>query len=47
MNVTCINEECSEFDILKDNSNGFPTDEIQCGKCGGPVAEVPEADENG
>lgn len=40
MNVVCTNEECSEFEILKDNSIGnYPVEEIQCGKCGGPVEE--------
>ena len=45
MNVICVNEECSEFEIVKSGPD-FPIDDIQCGKCGGEVEEVPEA-ENG
>ena len=41
MNVICVNEECSEHNVEKDNSFGFPVEEIRCGKCGQPVEEAP------
>lgn len=41
MDVACKNEECSELDIIKSGPD-FPIEEIQCGKCGGPVEEVTE-----
>jgi hypothetical protein len=46
MTVTCENQECSEFEILK-SGDSFPIEQIICGKCHGPVTEVPEADDNG
>lgn len=41
MNVICTNEECEEFEVLKD-AGPFRADEISCGKCGQPVEEVAE-----
>lgn len=41
MNVICTNEECPQFEILKDGGH-FDLAEIMCGQCGQPVAEAPE-----
>jgi hypothetical protein len=41
--VMCTNDQCSEYQIPKDNSLGnFPAEDIRCGQCGGPVEEVPD-----
>lgn len=42
MTVTCIDPECPEQGIPKDNSGDFDVVEIRCGKCGGPVEPVTE-----
>ena len=41
MTVICENEECTEYQIGKSGPD-FPVEDIQCGKCGGPVVEVTE-----
>lgn len=42
MNVICVNPECPEVNVPKDNSGGFDVAEIRCGICGAPVEEVTE-----
>lgn len=41
MTVTCENQECTEYQVLKEGAD-FQVEEIRCGKCGGPVAETEE-----
>lgn len=42
--VACVNEECSENGVVKANPLSFPTAEIICGACGGPVEDTADAD---
>jgi hypothetical protein len=47
MNAICENQECSEFEILKTGDDSFKGLDVRCGKCGEPVTEVSEADDDG
>jgi hypothetical protein len=39
--VICTNDQCSQYQIPKDNSGGYDLAEAQCGACGEPVEEAP------
>jgi len=47
VNVVCLNEECPEYEILKDNSAGHAVEESICGHCSGPVTEADEVADDG
>jgi hypothetical protein len=38
--VACVNEECPEYGVAKANPMGYPTAEIICGDCNGPVEDT-------
>jgi hypothetical protein len=42
MTVTCENEACTEYQIVKSVPDDFRGEEIQCGACQSLVEEVDE-----
>ena len=38
--VACVNTDCPEHEIPKENPDDYPVEEIHCGGCGGEVVEV-------
>lgn len=41
--IACTNSECPEHESPRTNPAELPLDMIVCGRCGGPVQEVPPA----
>jgi hypothetical protein len=42
VNVTCPNDRCTEYQVVKLNTIGAPVDEVICGACGGQCEPVPD-----
>jgi hypothetical protein len=43
--VMCTNDQCTEYQVPKDNRLGdFPVEDIRCGGCGAAVQAVPEGE---